>query len=325
LDWLKREPDAERREYLKNAELKTVYIYQSAAGAGERAKRGVMAAFFESTNRCHVMFINSYTNAKNNAPSSLQLERILSRQMQQQQEQLPPNLPKYTFFTSRVSSYEEALQELEKLLGDYQDNSIKYSRRAYPTMLIVQSSNISTSALKNHVPSAGTLYPVVRMAGNEQDNEYPAFGWETHCSNFMCARYLQFLGWYSDQIKFSRCSGIPIGNMEADAPTFVTDVYYSRLLVENNHVLWISESCLPDLGQNEDDDDSLSMLPQTCGEEIERPEIVETGCFETICVELDVRGLIINTILESSQINELEGSSMFSSLTFEAPIDPNSR
>lgn len=46
-------------------------------------------------------------------------------------------------------------------------------------------------------------------------------------------------------------------------------------------------------------------------EELINPEICEPNNYKTICVELDVIGLTVNTVLEANKINEIEVMNIF--------------
>ena len=63
--------------------------------------------------------------------------------------------------------------------------------------------------------------------------------------------------WYQSIVERSRYAQVPIGNLEADHPIYFSDVLFGRMLKKNSHLLWISETILPDLGGSEEDDVSF--------------------------------------------------------------------
>ena len=71
-----------------------------------------------------------------------------------------------------------------------------------------------------------------------------------------------------------------------------------------NQVLWNSPSDKPDLGGRQDDDFRL----MTDVEEGRSVECNHPGSYPTICIEIQLDGLAVNTILQSSKINEFEGT-----------------
>ncbi|KAK4697394.1 DNA polymerase epsilon subunit 1, partial [Lecanoromycetidae sp. Uapishka_2] len=108
--------------------------------------------------------------------------------------------------------------------------------------------------------------------------------------------------WISHLVELARYGDVPLCNLERDDPRFLIDVAYARRLQKSNVVLWWSGGPLPDHAGYEKDD-ILSPM-----ETVSMPAINNAGTYSSVCIELDIRNLVINTILTSSLINELEGS-----------------
>nr|CAD7589120.1 unnamed protein product [Timema genevievae] len=103
----------------------------------------------------------------------------------------------------------------------------------------------------------------------------------------------------------SRYFHLPLGNLPPDATLFATDLFYARHLVKHNFLLWCSPTERPDLGGREADDNRLLT-------EFEESSSVVTNnpdCYSTFCVELDIDGLAVNTLLQSHHVNDIEGTS----------------
>jgi len=77
----------------------------------------------------------------------------------------------------------------------------------------------------------------------------------------MVQNFLVVNKWLSDQLRFSRYSHIPIGNVEPDFVTQASDIFFARTLLAKDHVLWASSSGKPDLGGKEQDDNMYFPLP----------------------------------------------------------------
>lgn len=78
-----------------------------------------------------------------------------------------------------------------------------------------------------------------------------------------------------------------------------------RFLQKNNFVLWVSEIDKPDLGGREADDNRmLTEFEESTGMIVNKP-----GCYSSVCVSLDIDSLAVNTLLQSHQVHELEGTS----------------
>ena len=87
---------------------------------------------------------------------------------------------------------------------------------------------------------------------------------------------------------------IPVGNLPKDMTLTGCDIFFARHLKRHNHVLWCSPTERPDLGGKEADDNRLGM-------ELEEnliTEINNCGAYSTVCVELDIASLAVNTIIE---------------------------
>ena len=87
---------------------------------------------------------------------------------------------------------------------------------------------------------------------------------------------------------------VPLGNLPSDTTMFGCDLFFARHLYKHNHLLWCSPSERPDLGGKEADDSRLSSEV----EESTSIEINNGGCFNTVCVELDMASLAVNTLIQ---------------------------
>jgi DNA polymerase epsilon subunit 1 len=74
---------------------------------------------------------------------------------------------------------------------------------------------------------------------------------------------------------------------------------YARNLSINKHVLWYSNTGVPDLGGHEEKD-----FRSYYQEEIENPELIKKGFYRGYTVELSIADLMINTILQSEYLKE---------------------
>jgi DNA polymerase epsilon subunit 1 len=79
------------------------------------------------------------------------------------------------------------------------------------------------------------------------------------------------------------------------------DIAYARRLQQEKVILWWSGGPQPDHAGYEKD----SILNRL--EDVEMPSINNPGTYQSVCIDLSVRNLAVNTILASSLINEAEG------------------
>jgi DNA polymerase epsilon subunit 1 len=80
---------------------------------------------------------------------------------------------------------------------------------------------------------------------------------------------------------------------------------------KHNFLLWCSPTERPDLGGREADDNRLLT-------ECEESTSVVTNnpdCYSSVCIELNIDGLAVNTLLQSHHVNDIEGAS--SSVSFD--------
>ena len=143
--------------------------------------------------------------------------------------------------------------------------------------------------------------PYILSVGSVEENTFPALDWAYFTTKNFCTRCLLSSDWFDEKYNFSLYSGIPIGNLSSDTAIQIIDVLYSRSLQNSNHLLWYSNTSLPDLGGNEDSDFRRFFDGFDSNAEMSFP-----GLYRTYCFEIDVRLLCINSILQSDHIYEFE-------------------
>ena len=80
------------------------------------------------------------------------------------------------------------------------------------------------------------------------------------------------------------------------------DNFRFRHLRKQNFVLWCSPTEKPDLGGKEADDNRLLT-------ELEEVSIVvnSPGAYRSVCVEIELDALAVNTLLQSHHVHDIEG------------------
>ncbi|EFX03340.1 DNA polymerase catalytic subunit a [Grosmannia clavigera kw1407] len=168
-----------------------------------------------------------------------------------------------------------------------------------PQMLVVQSSQ--RNMLVHDIPVLGE-FPVLPLKYDPLDSSLPPLGWQSVVARRLVNHYLALGSWVLHLVGLARYGDVPVCNLERDDPRFIIDVAYARRLQNNNVVLWWSGSPRPDHAGYEKDD-VVGPL-----ETVALPTVNNPGTFASVCIDIDVRNLSINTILTSSLINELEGA-----------------
>ncbi|TSU24182.1 DNA polymerase epsilon catalytic subunit A [Bagarius yarrelli] len=145
-------------------------------------------------------------------------------------------------------------------------------------------------------------FPVVPVHVTD-DISYSVLDWQRHGARRMIKHYLNLDSCLSQAFDMARYYHLPVGNLPEDISIFGSDLFLARHLRKHNHLLWLSPTTRPDLGGKEADDSRLVMESDERG----TVEINTQGCFSTVCVELDIQSLAVNTILQSQHVNDMEG------------------
>ena len=179
-----------------------------------------------------------------------------------------------------------ALKMIEAKLQEYK------GKNKGATILVLQSDLSATNLQFMGLPSLVNDFPIVKCPIVAGDNEFPAIDWLRYATKNMTSRFTEVGEWLSAQRNFALYTIMPLCNLEADAESFVIDTLYARQLNQQKHMLWYSDSCLPDLGGHEDRN-FRAYFQDT----IENPEIVHKGFYRTYSVEVNISELALNTIL----------------------------
>ncbi|EQK98651.1 DNA polymerase epsilon [Ophiocordyceps sinensis CO18] len=196
---------------------------------------------------------------------------------------------KITQVTTRRKAHLEIGDVVKKMRKD----------EARPQMMVVQSSQ--RNLLVHEVPVLGE-FPVLPLKYDATDSSLPPLGWQSVVARRLVGHYLGLGSWILHLTALARYGDVPLCNLEREDPRFLIDVAYARRLQANGVVLWWSAGPRPDHAGYERDD-VLGPL-----DTVKMPSVNNPGTFSSVCIDLDIRNLAINTILTSSLINELEGA-----------------
>ncbi|KAI9339371.1 hypothetical protein BDR26DRAFT_919110 [Obelidium mucronatum] len=300
--------------YLKEVNLKVMYLYHAGKGS-----KHIYGLFTSVSDKATVFFVD----AARNRSAIPNLSRIYSDRRAEKEEKDGANSTQYQNSSSQSQSQRvqnsaegnvafnytdelnvnfnvygsdaEAIVAINQAIWDYQN-----ARRG-PTIVVIQSPK-PTRQLQSS--GLGNLkdFPIICIQSHKKDNSFPALGWQTQATRRMMAHFLNINSFLHERIELSRYADIPIGNIENDYPLFLSDVFFARRLHKADMVLWYSPSDKPDLGGREQDDNQLEL------DELVNPEINHPGTYTNVCVEIDIFNLAFNTVLQSSHVNEIEGS-----------------
>lgn len=217
--------------------------------------------------------------------------------------------------------FEEKKQVIDKLYGiiDYK-SEIKFEVQYFSdvskiykkmssklTNIVANSASKMLFVIQSHIASklqqifkVTTDLPTIKMGISEI--QVQALTWHSVIIKRVANHYLSLSTWLKKLINLSKYTNVPLCNLNVDNIGYLIDISFARRLSENNIVLWWSQNPVPDYGGSENDS-ILSTMDETLKFPVlNRPEI-----YETVCLEIEIKNLTVNTILSSSLINEAEG------------------
>ncbi|KAF2000328.1 DUF1744-domain-containing protein [Amniculicola lignicola CBS 123094] len=290
LSALRRVPS--QKPYLSEAPMSYLYLYHVSSG-----DRNIYALFSTSRDNAHII-IQQKAKDISGMPN---VERIyqdaLQRRLEDNGGEPWQSCVEYQddihFRTVQVTTRRKALLEI----GD----AIKKMRteEGKPVIVVMQSPN--QALLSHEIPLLKDM-PILPLHPDETDKQLPPLGWQSFIAKRLVGHYLDLGSWISHLMELARYGDIPLCNLESNDPKFLIDVAYARRLQKEKVVLWWSGSAKPDHAGYENDD-ILAPL-----ETVEMPSINNPGTYSSVCIDLSLRNLAINTILSSSLINDLEGA-----------------
>ena len=283
---------AAKLPYLSEVDLAFVFVYHVVVG-----ERQVFAIFSSMGEEAHVVVVNQ-SNEVQSFPNldKLYIEQ-LGRAMKDNESLANGTILKYQnkirFHTNQVSTKRKAYLEFARIIKKIRNGD------STPAVLVVQSPY--RQQLLDNLPTLSEL-PILSMKFDMSDINLPPLGWQTFIAKRLINRYLDLGPKISHVVELARYGDVPLCNLEKDYPCFLIDIAYARRLQKADVVLWWSGAPLPDHAGYEKDQILDSM------ETVQIPAVNNPGTYSSVCIDLDVRNLAINTILTSSLINELEGS-----------------
>lgn len=278
--------------YLAASPMVYHYLYHVASG-----DRQIFALFSTTKNEAYIVILNRVKDVQGLPNVDKIYSELLSRRLQNMATDQSQNAFEYQekihFKTTQVTTRRKAHLEVGDLIKKLRNEETQ------PAMMIIQSQQ--KSRLCCDIPILKE-YPILSVKTETSDTELPPLGWQIFIAKRLVMHYLYLAAWIQHLTLLARYGDIPLCNLESDDPRYLIDISYARRLEQSNVVLWWSSGPRPDHAGYEKDD-ILGPL-----EKVGMPSVNVPSAYSTVCIELEVRNLAINTILTSSIINEMEGS-----------------
>ncbi|GAA5871954.1 hypothetical protein JCM8547_006199 [Rhodosporidiobolus lusitaniae] len=192
------------------------------------------------------------------------------------------------------TSEDVALRAISRELRDLSNN------KSMASLLVVHSPK-PRSYFDNRVPSTSN-FPFITIQSSKAENTFPsALGWQLPACRRMVQHYLRASVWIRERIELADRFDVPVCNLERDVPLFLADIDFARRLHKADCALWWTAAARPDLGGREADANSSGT------DELVNPEIGRPGCHSNACLEVEIRNLAVDAVLQSALVYELEG------------------
>ncbi|KAJ5290335.1 uncharacterized protein N7443_010588 [Penicillium atrosanguineum] len=278
--------------YLINSSLAYHYLYHVASG-----DRQVFALFSTAKKEANIVILNRTRDAQGLPNVDKIYSELLSRKLQDTASDAAQNAFEYQekihFRTTQVMTRRKAHLEIGDLVRKLR------SEETQPAILIIQSQQ--KDRLCHEIPILKE-YPTLFVKPEVSDMDLPPLGWQSFIARRLVTHYLYLAAWIQHLTLLARYGDVPLCNLETDDPRYLIDISYARRLQKSNVVLWWSTAPRPDHAGYERDDivDSL--------DKVNMPAVNSPSSYSTVCIELDVRNLAINTILTSSIVNDMDGN-----------------
>lgn len=278
--------------YLSSASMSYLFLYHVIAG-----ERQIFALFCSSKKEAQIVVLNR-SRADQGMPNVDRIyQDMFAKKLEENNGEQWQDVLDYQegihFKTVNVTTKKRALQEVGDAIKKIQKDETN------PLMVVIQSQQ--PRLLRHDLPILQDL-PMLPLKSDEDDKRLPPLGWQSFVAKRLVAHYLDLGSWITHLIELSRYGNVPLCNLEKDDPRFLIDISYARRLQKEKVVLWWSANPRPDHAGYEKDDILAAM------ETVEMPSVNNPGTYSSVCIDLSVKNLAINTILCSAVLNDAEGS-----------------
>ena len=276
----------ELHDYIADFSLKdTLYVYFSFAA---RMTRGLIGLFSPTGPDGSMEAVILVINGASVRSARQESERAIVRSLRRFGWTAKAEIRTFTDADAALSALQKELETLRNKIA--------------PRLLMWQSTMDRASACR-HISELERMV-VVEVPGNQVDNMYPAIQWENQAAAYLVNRQRESSNWLVRQLLCARYAEVPIANLQTDHPVFLADIQFARLLKANNFLLWYSPSVRADVGQIEQDDNAV--VAQLAFDDFVRPTICVPKAYRNITVELTVRNVAVNTILQLNSLTETD-------------------
>lgn len=179
--------------------------------------------------------------------------------------------PKFVDYSNKVvAKVVDAVKDIKKFIRNLNDSKKK------STLFVLQMPSPSKFLRETQLKRD---FPFVVKKSTKQDEIFPALSWQSFTAKRMILHLFNSREFLQHRLLLSRYADTPLCNIENDATSFVTDITLSRRLLKSNILLWAPGST------------TQSPISDV---------INKKGFYPNICIELDIRHLAFNSIIQST-------------------------
>ena len=299
LDWLQFKT-LSSYHYMPPAAYKSLYFYHHRVG-----NKQLVGLFIPSSKKAHVYVVDTVrSNQMPNLGTLYNNERTALMEKEDSEQTVFPEAD-YGFEVRVETDIRQVYRQLQRVLTGYKDE------RKGPTVIAVQSQ-LDFQSLCAGAPVMSD-FPMVPIHVYDNDNMYNVLDWQRVGARCMLRHFLKSDVYVQMTIEQCRYFHLPVGNLPKDTTSFGADLFYARHLKKHNFVLWVSPTEKPDLGGKEVDDNRLMTEAEDASFSV---TVNAPGAYKTVCVEIEMDALAVNTLLQSHHVNDIEGTA--GSVAFDA-------
>ena len=277
--------------YLPERSFRTIYFYHHKVG-----NKALLGLFVPTAKKASVFVVDTVrSNQMPNLNAMYNSERGAYASKGGTEGKVPEG--DYAFEVRVETDLRQVHRQIQRLLTAYREE------KRGPTLLVVQSCS-DFPTLTSAMPVMSD-FPMVPIHVSDSDTLYNVLDWQRKGAQYMLRHYLKSDAYLQATIEQCRYFHVPVGNLPRDNTAFGADLFYARHLRKQNFVLWCSPSDKPDLGGKEADDNRL--LTET-DDALSSIMVNSPGAYRTVCVEIELDALAVNTLLQSHHVNDIEGT-----------------
>jgi DNA polymerase epsilon subunit 1 len=287
--------EASHDAYLTNTVMSYVFVYQVMAGGMQ-----LFGLFFTATNSVQLYLLLT----RNDSSRTGNVGQIYQDCYQHVQQSDPASLVGGAF------PYAEVLESTTTQVhhtADHMYRAMNASLAAYKKerhgITVVAASTFAPFDVLQQSMRTLSEFPRILLPSHASDNAFHGLDWQRNATKRMMFRCLSLGAVLNERIQLAKYAHVPLCSLPQEATLFILDMLYARKLLHHGMVLWWSPSAFPDLGGLEDDATFYNM-----GEELMNPKLNAPGFYGKACADMDVSNLFLSSLLESTLVNELEGS-----------------